>query len=97
VMSSTEGNGPARSNNAEINGYSVMQVFADDAYSHYHSLQTTLSRRWAAGYFQAAYTWSKSTDATSSGNTALNTAFNDESTLNASRGLSDFDRKHRFV
>ena len=97
VIISTEGNGPARSNNAGINGYSGMQVFADDAYSHYHSLQTTLSRRWAAGYFQAAYTWSKSTDATSSGNTALNTAFNDESTLNASRGLSDFDRKHRFV
>jgi len=32
-----------------------------------------------------------------SGNTALNTAFNDESTLDASRGLSDFDRPHRFV
>ena len=97
VTISTEGNGPARSNNAGINGYNGMQVFADDAYSHYHSLQTTVSRRWAAGYFQAAYTWSKSTDATSSGNTALNTAFNDESSLAASRGLSDFDRKHRFV
>jgi hypothetical protein len=55
----------------------------------------TLSRRSAVGYFQGAYTFSKSTDATSSGNTALNTAFNDESTLDASRGLSDFDRKHR--
>jgi hypothetical protein len=60
-------------------------------------LQTSLSRRWGAGYFQAAYTFSKSTDATSTGNTAFNTAFNDESTLNASRGLSDFDRPHRFV
>jgi hypothetical protein len=60
-------------------------------------LQTTLSRRWGAGYFQAAYTFSKSTDATSTGNTAFNTAFNDESTLNASRGLSDFDRPQRFV
>ena len=72
-----------------------MQLFADDAYSHYHSLQTTLSRRWGRGYFQGAYTYSKSTDATSSGNTALNTAFNDESDLKFSRGLSDFDRKHR--
>jgi len=44
-----------------------------------------------AGYFQAAYTFSKSTDATSTGNTAFNTAYNDESTLVASRGLSDFD------
>jgi len=73
------------------------QLFANDAYSHYHSLQTTLSRRWGAGYFQAAYTWSKSTDATSSGNTALNTAFNDETDLKFSRGLSDFDRPQRFV
>src|SRR4030095_1353081 len=67
------------------------------AYSHYHSLESTLSRRWNRGYFQAAYTFSRSTDATSSGNTALNTAFNDESDLKNSRGLSDFDRTHRFV
>jgi hypothetical protein len=97
ITTNTTSNGPARSNNAGINGYNGFQLFADDAYSHYHSLQTTLSRRWGAGYFQAAYTYSKSTDATSSGNTALNTAFNDESTLNGSRGLSDFDRPHRFV
>ncbi len=97
ITENTTSNGPARSNNAGINGYNGFQLFADDAYSHYHSLQTTLSRRWGAGYFQAAYTFSKSTDATSSGNTALNTAFNDESTLQGSRGLSDFDRPHRFV
>src|SRR5204862_6927155 len=94
---STAGNGVARSNLQGFNGYGGFQIFANDAYSHYHSLQTTLSRRWLAGYFQAAYTWSKSTDATSSGNTALNTAFNDETDLKFSRGLSDFDRTHRFV
>ena len=97
ITDNTFSNGPARSRALAINGYSGMQLFADDAYSHYHSLQTTLSRRWGAGYFQAAYTFSRSTDATSSGNTAFNTAFNDESTLAASRGLSDFDRRHRFV
>ncbi len=97
ITISTIGNGAARSNNTGINGYSGFQLFANDAYSHYHSLQTTLSRRWAAGYFQAAYTFSRSTDATSSGNTALNTAFGDESTLQASRGLSDFDRTHRLT
>jgi hypothetical protein len=74
-----------------------MQLFANDAYSHYHSFQTTISRRWNAGYFQGAYTFSKSTDATSSGNTALNTAFNDESDLRFSRGLSDYDRPHRLT
>jgi carboxypeptidase family protein len=97
ITFNTFANGPARSRALAINGYSGMQLFADDAYSHYHSLQTTLSRRWGAGYFQAAYTFSRSTDATSSGNTAFNTAFNDESTLAASRGLSDFDRRHRFI
>jgi hypothetical protein len=97
ITISTIGNGAARSNNTGINGYSGFQLFANDAYSHYHSLQTTLSRRWAAGYFQAAYTFSRSTDATSSGNTALNTAFGDESSLQSSRGLSDFDRTHRLT
>src|SRR5438067_5212658 len=97
IIFNTFANGPARSRSLAINGYNGMQLFADDAYSHYHSLQTTLSRRWGAGYFQAAYTFSRSTDATSSGNTALNTAFNNETTLDGSRGLSDFDRTHRFV
>ena len=97
IIYNTTSNGPARSRALAINGYSGMQLFADDAYSHYHSLQATISRRWGAGYFQGAYTFSRSTDATSSGNTAFNTAFNDESTLDASRGLSDFDRPHRLV
>ena len=97
ITTNTFANAVARSRAQGINGYAGFQLFANDAYSHYHSLQTSLSRRWGAGYFQAAYTFSKSTDATSTGNTAFNTAFNDESTLNASRGLSDFDRPHRFV
>jgi hypothetical protein len=97
ITTNTFANAIARSRAQGINGYSGFQLFANDAYSHYHSLQTTLSRRWGAGYFQAAYTFSRSTDATSSGNTAFNTAFNDESTLAASRGLSDFDRTHRLA
>jgi Carboxypeptidase regulatory-like domain/TonB dependent receptor len=97
ITTNTFNNAVARSRAQGINGYAGFQLFADDAYSHYHSLQTTLSRRWGAGYFQGAYTFSKSTDATSTGNTAFNTAFNDESTLAASRGLSDFDRPHRLV
>ena len=95
ITNNTASNGPARSNLLGVNGYGGFQIFANDAYSHYNSLQTTLSRRWGAGYFQAAYTFSKSLDATSTGNTALNTAFNDESNIRNSYGLSDFDRKHR--
>jgi len=97
ITANTFANAVARSRAQGINGYNGFQLFANDAYSHYHSLQTTLSRRWSAGYFQAAYTFSKSTDATSTGNTAFNSAFNDESTLDASRGLSDFDRTHRLA
>ena len=97
ITANTFDNAVARSLVQGINGYAGFQLFANDAYSHYNSLQTTLSRRWSRGYFQAAYTFSRSTDATSTGNTAFNTAFNDESSLDASRGLSDFDRTHRFV
>jgi hypothetical protein len=97
ITESTPTNGVIRSNLQGVNGYGGMQLFANDAYSHYHSLQTTLSRRWGAGYFQAAYTFSKALDATSTGNTAFNTAFNDESNIRNSYGLSDFDRTHRFT
>ena len=48
-------------------------------------------------HFQAAYTWSKALDATSSGNTAFNTAINDQTNLRDSYGPSDFNRAHRFV
>ena len=54
-----------------------------------------VSRRWDQSYFQAAYTFSKNIDATSTGNTAFNTAYNDQSNINASRGISDFNRPHR--
>ncbi len=97
ITSNTASNAIARTPTPGLNGYAGYQIFANDAYSHYHSLQTTVSRRWKDGYFQAAYTYSKSTDATSTGNTAFNTAYNDQSNINASRGLSDFDRPHRLV
>jgi Carboxypeptidase regulatory-like domain/TonB dependent receptor len=97
ITANTFSNGPVRSPIPAINGYGGFQIFGDDAYSHYNSLQTTLSRRWGSNYFQAAYTWSKSTDATSSGNTALNTAYNNEADLKFSRGVSDFDRPQRLA
>lgn len=97
ITSNTLSNAIARTPTPGLNGYGGYQIFANDAYSHYHSLQATLSRRWSQGYLQAAYTWSKSTDATSTGNPAFNTAFNNEATLNDSRGLSDFDRPQRLV
>jgi hypothetical protein len=94
ITDNTFSNAIARTPTPGLNGYSGYQIFANDAYSVYHSFQATASRRWERGYIQAAYTFSKNIDATSTGNTANNTAFNDESTINASRGISDFNRPH---
>src|SRR3984957_14010208 len=92
ITTNTFDNAIARTPTPGLNGYSGYQIFANDAYSAYHSLQATLSRRWQRGYVQAAYTWSKNLDATSTGNTANNTAYNDETTMKASYGISDFNR-----
>jgi len=95
ITTDTFSNAIARTPTPGLNGYSGYQIFANDAYSIYHALQTSVSRRWAQSYFQAAYTFSKNIDATSTGNTAFNTAYNDQSNINASRGISDFNRPHR--
>src|SRR5260370_16264334 len=95
IIDNTFSNAIARTPTPGLNGYSGYQIFANDAYSIYHALQTTLSRRWGRNYLQAAYTFSKNIDATSTGNTAFNSAYNDQSNINASRGISDFNRPHR--
>jgi hypothetical protein len=97
ITQNTIANGPIRSSNPQINGYSGFEVFDNDSYSHYNSLQTTLSRRWSHGYVQAAYTFSKSMDVDSSGNTAFQTVYNNEANLNATYGPSDFDRPQRLA
>ena len=95
ITTDTFSNAIARTPTPGLNGYSGYQIFANDAYSNYNALQATVSRRWNQSYFQAAYTFSKNIDATSTGNTAFNTAYNDQSTVNASRGISDFNRPQR--
>ncbi len=97
ITTNTFANAIARTPAPGLNGYSGYQIFANDAYSIYNALQATVSRRWGANYFQAAYTFSKNIDATSTGNTAFNTAYNDQSNINASRGISDFNRPHRLA
>lgn len=97
ITKNTAANALARSRFQGVNGYSAFEAFVDDAYAHYHSLQTTLSRRFASSYLQAAYTFAKSTDATSSSNTAFNTVFNNQLNLRGSYGPSDFDRRHRLA
>ncbi len=77
--------------------------------SRYHGAQFSLTQRLSRGlHFNAAYTWSKSMDTSSTdpGSTAgsgkpdvPNTGFvvqGDQRNLEANRAVSDFDRTHRF-
>jgi hypothetical protein len=80
-----------------------------DATSSYHSLEATVNKRLSHGFqILAAYTFSKTIDTTgdSLGSSAFGfygdpifgeQTFNDQNNPTAQRGLSDFDRRHRFV
>jgi hypothetical protein len=72
--------------------------FAPNSDSHYSALQATLAHHFGKGlYFQSAYTWSKSIDDVSTASVAFLTRVNNQTDAAASRGLSDFDRRQRFV
>jgi len=74
------------------------EEFAPNSDSHYSALQATLAHHFSKGlYFQSAYTWSKSIDDVSTASVAFDTRFNDQNNARDSRGLSDFDRRQRFV
>jgi hypothetical protein len=70
-------------------------------FSTYHSLQASILHRFSSGlYLQGAYTYSKCLD-NGSGSTfqdELNglILWGDETSIQATRGLCDFDRQHRF-
>jgi hypothetical protein len=64
--------------------------------SNYHGLWLTANKRFARGLsFNGSYTFSKSIDYNSRFQTA--TSVQDSYNLRGSRGLSDFDVRHRFV
>src|SRR5262249_60669190 len=75
--------------------------------SSYHALQARADRRFARGFqLTASYTWSKMIDSTSEGVGGVNlqeSAQNLTSVpvyqggLKLDRGLSDYDRAHRFT
>jgi carboxypeptidase family protein len=74
------------------------EEFAPNSDSHYSALQATVAHHFSKGiYFQSAYTWSKSIDDVSTASVAFDTRFNDQNNARDSRGLSDFDRRQRFV
>jgi hypothetical protein len=97
ITESTAENAPARVPYLGINSVDF-EDFAPNSDSHYSALQTTLAHRFSHGlYFQGAYTYAKSIDDVSTASVAFVTRVNNQIDPRASRGLSDFDRRHRFV
>jgi hypothetical protein len=76
----------------------AFEAFYPNSDSHYSGLQVTASHHFTKGlYFQSAYTYSKSIDDVSTASVAFLTRINNQNDARASRGLSDFDRRQRFV
>ena len=97
IMDSTVENSPARVPYLGINSANF-ENFPATSDSNYNGLQATLGHRFSRGlYFQSAYTYSKSIDNVSTASVAFVTRVNDQLNARASRGLSDFDRRQRFV
>src|SRR5262249_15364206 len=69
-----------------------------NAQSTYHSLQVTLNRRLSRGLeFKSSYTFSKSIDNSSFPGLDTSGIVGNQLAAQSNRGLSDFDRPHRFV
>jgi len=97
ITQNTAANSTARVPFLGINP-SAFEAFYPNSDSGYNSLQATVSHRFSKGlYFQSAYTYSKSIDDVSTASVAFLTRVNDQNSAAASRGLSDFDHRHRFV
>src|SRR5277367_1849639 len=97
IKDSTVENSPARAPYLGINSANF-EDFPASSDSHYNALQATLGHRFSRGlHFQSAYTYSKSIDDVSTASVAFITRVNDQLSGRASRGLSDFDRRQRFV
>ena len=76
----------------------AFEAFYPNSDSNYNGLQATVSHHFSKGlYFQSAYTYSKSIDDVSTASVAFLTRVNDQNSAAASRGLSDFDHRQRFV
>jgi hypothetical protein len=97
IIDSTVENGAARAQFYPI-GPGLYEEFAPIADSHYNALQATLGHHFGQGlYFQSAYTYSNSIDDVSNASVAFVARINDQLDPRASRGLSDFAKRHRWV
>ncbi len=97
IMQNTIANSSARAPYLGI-GTFLFEAFYPNSDSHYNGLQATVSHHFSKGlYLQSAYTYSKSIDDVSTASVAFLTRVNNQLSGAASRGLSDFDHRNRFV
>ncbi len=81
-------------------GFANINFRESSASSIYHSMQARAEKRMSGGLtFLAAYTWSKAIDDSSGVPASTATSNNPQNSYNlqAERGLSEFDVRHRFV
>jgi hypothetical protein len=77
--------------------YAGIAVTTSDGYSSYNSLQVSAQKRFSNTYsMQLAYTYSKSLDTTSQGDTDHGNSQNPADPLAGEYGPSDFNQKHLF-
>ncbi len=78
-----------------------IRAFSNDAHSTYHGFQSKIEKRFSNGlYFLSSYTWSKSLDNQSNGtddSAASGQYPQNPRNHDLDRGLSSFDRPHRFA
>ena len=97
IVDSTVENAGARAPYYPI-GPGLYEVFAPNSDSHYNALQATVGHHFGQGlYFQSAYTYANSIDDVSTASVAFVARINDQNDPRASRGLSDFAKRHRWV
>jgi hypothetical protein len=97
IVDSTVENAAARAPFRPI-GPGLYETFAPNSDSHYNALQATLGHRFGRGlYFQSAYTYANSIDDVSNASVAFVARINDQLDPRASRGLSDFAKRQRWV
>jgi len=97
ITQNTTANAPARAPFQPL-APGGFEAFSPIANSIYHSLQLTVAHHFAGGlYLQSAYTYSRSIDDDSTVSVAFVSFFNDQNNPRGSRGLSDFDHRHRSI
>jgi hypothetical protein len=97
ITQNTTANAPARAPFLPV-APGGFEAFSPIANSIYHSLQLTVAHHFAGGlYLQSAYTYSRSIDDDSTVSVAFVSFFNDQNNPRGSRGLSDFDHRHRSI